>query len=130
LVNSVVEIEARLKDAMTPGSRGIIDSVDKLLRFAQDHPIAMDEHETTIRIRLLDIELREPFQFSFKRRVFRVILARIAAICNDLRPGSVSPYGGSGDLAVPGNPSRLLHADFSNTLGNTWLKLKSLGASS
>ena len=46
---------------------------------------------------------------------FRTILARIAALCNERLPNSVTPYGGEGLLPAPGHSSELLRVRFINT---------------
>jgi hypothetical protein len=59
---------------------------------------------------------------------FRTILARIAALCNERSPNSVTPYGGEGLLAVKGHPATVFQVAFVNTPNKQQLKLKSLGA--
>lgn len=54
---------------------------------------------------------------------FRTILARIAALCNERSPNSVSHYGGEGLLAVKGNPSTVFHVTFINTPNEQRLEL-------
>jgi hypothetical protein len=41
-----------------------------------------------------------------------VVLARVAALCNELRPGSVTPYRGEGEVVVPSPLSPNLLAAF------------------
>ena len=59
---------------------------------------------------------------------FRTILARIAVLCNERSPNTVTPYGGEGLLAVNGQPSAALQVTFVNTPEKQRLELKSLGA--
>ena len=56
---------------------------------------------------LIDIPLR--------KSVFRAVLARVAVLCNELRPDSVTPYGGQGELRGGAN----LQAEFSVKFVNT-----------
>jgi hypothetical protein len=56
---------------------------------------------------------------------FRTILARIAALCNEGSPSSVSPYGGKGLLAVKGPPPALLCVAFVNTPDEQRLEVRS-----
>jgi hypothetical protein len=55
---------------------------------------------------------------------FRTILARIAALCNERSPNSVSPYGGQGLLAVKGSPSTVFHVNFINTPNEQRLEVR------
>ena len=59
---------------------------------------------------------------------FRTILARIAFLCNQRSPNSVTPYGGEGLLALAGQPSTVFQVAFVNTPNKQQMKLKSLGA--
>ncbi len=59
---------------------------------------------------------------------FRTILARIAALCNERRPNSVTPYGGEGLLAVKGHPATVIQVAFVNTPDKQQLELKSSSA--
>jgi hypothetical protein len=46
---------------------------------------------------------------------FRTVLARIAALCNEYSPHSVTPYGGEGLLTVEGTPPMVVRVAFVNT---------------
>jgi hypothetical protein len=59
---------------------------------------------------------------------FRTILARIAVLCNQRNPNSVTPYGGQGLLALKGPPSTVFQVTFVNTPNKQQMTLKSLGA--
>jgi hypothetical protein len=59
---------------------------------------------------------------------FRTILARIAVLCNQRSPDSVTPYGGEGQLALAGQPSTVFQVAFVNTPDKQHMKLKSLAA--
>jgi hypothetical protein len=50
-----------------------------------------------------------------RKSVVRALLARIAALCNDRNPGSVSPYRGQGVITIDADPSSTIHAEFVNT---------------
>jgi hypothetical protein len=57
-------------------------------------------------------------------KLFRSFLARIAAICNEYREGSVSPYGGEGVLLTGGEPRLLFQVSFTNTLDSQRLEIR------
>ena len=58
---------------------------------------------------------------------FRTILARVAALCNERSPDSVTPYGGEVLLTVKDHPLTVLRVAFVNTPEKQQLRLKSLG---
>ena len=49
---------------------------------------------------------------------------RLAALCNEQSPGSVSPYGGEGELSIGTNPSAVFRVAFTNTPGEQVLELR------
>lgn len=55
---------------------------------------------------------------------FRTILARVAALCNEHNPNSVSPYGGQGVVVVSGTPSTALQVRFINTSNEQRLEVR------
>jgi hypothetical protein len=59
---------------------------------------------------------------------FRTILARIAVLCNERSPNSVTPYGGKRLLAVKGEALTVFQVAFVNTPDKQLLELKSLNA--
>jgi hypothetical protein len=52
---------------------------------------------------------------SLRKSVFRAILARVATLCNEFAPDSVSPYGGTGQFVLPSHPGVVVRVDFANT---------------
>ena len=61
----------------------------------------------------------EPFptgsKSALRKPVIRAALARIAVLCNERRPGSVSPYGGHGEIAMDADRSKAIRATIVNT---------------
>jgi hypothetical protein len=51
------------------------------------------------------------------------MLARVAALCNEKCPNSLSPYGGQGELTVDADPAMVLRVAFTNTPGELNLEL-------
>jgi hypothetical protein len=94
---------------------GIPGLVDDLLAACRDHGIQLDWQSGRYRVRSLGEEWRELGDVPLRKAVFRAILARLAVLCNEHRPGSTSPYGGKGAIAVGTNPLTILHVDFANT---------------
>ena len=58
-----------------------------------------------------------------RKSALRAILARVAALCNERTPNSVSPYGGQGELSVGANPAVVFRVRFANTLAEQRLEL-------
>jgi len=55
---------------------------------------------------------------------FRMFLARVAAMCNEYTPDSVSPYGGEGVLVTGGEPSAIFRVSFTNTPDSQRLEIR------
>src|SRR5262249_56235813 len=66
-------------------------------------------------------------EVSVPKSVFRAILARVAALCNEHAPNSVSPYGGEGEISVGTNPPTLFRVAFTNTPGEQRLEVSRRG---
>ena len=62
-------------------------------------------------------------QVPLPKSVFRAALARLAALCNERNPGSVSSYGGEGELVIGAEPSHVCHVTFTNTSSTQWVRL-------
>jgi hypothetical protein len=54
---------------------------------------------------------------------FRAILARVAVLCNEYSPNSVTPYRGEGLLTVEGAPPMVVDVAFVNTPDEQRLKV-------
>jgi hypothetical protein len=58
-----------------------------------------------------------------RKAVLRAVLARLAVLCNERNPNSVSPYGGHGELLAGGNPPMVFRVAFANTTAEQKLEL-------
>ncbi len=58
-----------------------------------------------------------------RKSIFRAILARVAVLCNERQPNSVSPYGGRGEIAVGTVAPVVFRVHFVNTPGEQLLDL-------
>jgi hypothetical protein len=72
-------------------------------------------------------DVAELTEVPLARSVFRAILARVAVLCNERSPNSVSPYGGQGELLAGSNPAKLFRATFVNTADEQRLELMPVG---
>lgn len=90
----------RIPQSFEPTSRGVVGLVDDLLALCQLHPFRIHFHDGHCSIVRLGADIGEVLEISVPKSVFRAALARIAAICHEQHPDSVSPYGGEAEIAV------------------------------
>lgn len=117
-------VQDRLRRAFEPTRHGVAGLVEQMLVACAGADLAFervgdrcvcrwsvggDTHEVTVPLR---------------PAAFRTVLARIATLCNERDPGSVTPYRGEGLLPIPGNPTALLRVHYVNTPENQQLELK------
>ena len=60
---------------------------------------------------------------TLQKTVVRAVLARIAVLCNEFKPNSVSPYGGAGKVLLASEPSAEVQVSFVNTKETIRLEL-------
>jgi hypothetical protein len=104
-----------IRQAFQPTKRGVIGVVDDLLGLCQKQEIQLDWHANQCRVRSVGLDPQESIAVPLPKTVFRALLARLAALCNERNPGSVSPYGGEGELTVGVNPATVCRVTFTNT---------------
>jgi hypothetical protein len=102
---------------------GIAGLVDELLAMCQEHGLQIDWRADRCRVRSPKGDWEELGDLQVRKSVFRAILARVAALCNDQNPNSLSPYGGHGELLVGANPGALFRVTMANTPGEQALEL-------
>jgi hypothetical protein len=106
-----------------PAQRGVVGLVDDLLRICGDRGLRLDWHDGSCRIRSLGAAPEETTEVPLPKSVFRAVLARLAALCNDRGPGSISPYGGEGELTIGTDPAMVISVTFTNTPGEQRVQL-------
>jgi hypothetical protein len=104
-----------LRSALENPDRGIVGLVDDLLKACRGHNLQLDWQAGRCRVRFLGGNGEELLDVPLRKSVFRAILARVAALCNERSRNSVSPYGGQGELSVGANPPALFRVGFVNT---------------
>jgi hypothetical protein len=112
-----------LRGILMHPTRGVIGLVDDLLKVCQAHRLQLDWQADRYRLRPFMGEWEEIGDVSLRKSVLRAILARVAALCNERTPNSVSPYGGSGEVSVGGSPRAICKVTFTNTLVEQKLEL-------
>jgi hypothetical protein len=118
----------RLQRAFEPTQHGVVGLVDHLLDLCQEQGLQLDWRDDRCRVRPLGAQPQEPTEIPLPKSVFRAILARMAALCNERIPNSVSPYAGEGELSIGTNPSTIFRVAFTNTPGEQRLEVRRLAA--
>jgi len=113
--------------AFQPRGDGTVGLVDRLLCLSREWPGRLDWKANQCRIQSIGTEPQESVELPLPKSVFRAVLARLAALCNEHRPGSVSPYEGQGELVMGGDPSTLCRVVFVNTPSRQEAQLTGLG---
>jgi hypothetical protein len=81
-------------------------------------------HANRCQVRPLGTGPQESAEVPLPKSVFRAIVARIAALCNERSPYSVSPYGGEGELSLGTDPLVVFRVAFANTPGEQRLEVR------
>jgi len=111
---------ARAFDLPPSGFVGIVDNLLHLGR-GDDLELAWRSNACHARIRQGTVEAT--LDLPVRKGVFRAMLARVAALCNERQPGSVSPYGGRGEIHLGPGPQAVFSPDFINTAAEQSLRL-------
>jgi hypothetical protein len=116
----------RFQRAFEPTQRSVVGLVDDLLSLCQEQGLQLDWQANRCRVRPLGAQPQESTEIPLPKSVFRAILARMAALCNERIPDSVSPYGGEGELSVCNDPPTVFRVAFINTPGEQRLEVRRL----
>jgi len=113
-----------VRQVLTHPTGGVVGLVDDLLTVCREHQLQLDWQAARCRVRSAGSDREEFLEVSLRKSVFRMILARVAALCNERIPNSVSPYGGRGELSVGPQPLARFRVLFANTPDEQKLELK------
>jgi hypothetical protein len=125
-MNHVSPFPERLQRAFEPNQRGVVGLVDDLLALCREQGLQLDWQADRCRVRPLGAEPPESTEIPLPKSVFRAILARMAALCNERIPDSVSPYSGEGELSVCTDAPTVFRVAFTNTPGEQRLEVRRL----
>lgn len=114
----------RLQKAFKPGQDGVVGIVDVLLGLCREQGLLFVLQANQCRVRSVNTEPHELAEIPLQQSVFRAILARVAALCNERTPSSVTPYGGEGELSICTDPPTVFRVAFTNTPGEQRLELR------
>jgi hypothetical protein len=112
-----------IRHVFLPTQSGVVGLVDDLLKICQDRGLELDWDAGQCHIRSIGAASEETIAVPLPKSVFRAVLARLAALCNERIPGSVSPYGGEGELAIGVAPTVICAVAFTNTPGEQRVQL-------
>lgn len=104
-----------VRDALRHPTRGVVGLVDDLLTVCREQGLQLDWQADRCRVRAEGGEWEEVTDVALRPSVFRAILARVAALCNERTPNSVSPYGGHGELLASAPQPVVFQVSFANT---------------
>jgi hypothetical protein len=104
-----------LHRVLTNPTRGVLGLVDELLVVAREHGLQLEWKADHCRVQFRDGGPSDSIEVPLRKSVFRAALARIAVLCNQSKPNSVSPYGGQGELLVGTDPTTTMRVAFVNT---------------
>lgn len=114
----------RVRRALVSPTRGVIGIADDLVVSASELGLGIEWREGHCRLRWGEPDSKVTARMYLPKSVFRAVLARIAALCNERYPNSVSSYGGSGTFSTGARAEIVYQVTFSNTPADQRLELK------
>jgi hypothetical protein len=105
-VSQTPSYSERVRKAFEPDARGVVGVVDELLALG-NLSLQLDWKDGVCHVGSVQVPL--------PKSVFRAVLARLAVLCNEYKAESVSPYGGTGEIAVGTDPPEVFRVSFTNT---------------
>ena len=114
-MNKPTAFSESVRQAFQPTARAVVGLVDSLLALCREQELQLDWHDDVCQVRSIRVEPEESAEVPLAKSVFRAVLARLAALCNERHPASVTPYGGEGELAIGTNPPIVCRIVFANT---------------
>lgn len=120
------EFSEALQRIFTDPTSGIVGLVDEFLAICREYNLQLDWKIDRYRVRPLGGEWEEWPDAPLPKPAVRGLLARLAALCNEQAPDSVSPYGGQGQLSADGDPSVVFRITFVNTPAEQKLELTTM----
>jgi hypothetical protein len=102
--------------------------VDELLTASREHEIQLGWQAGRCQVNIPQADPPERIEVAVQKSVMRAVLARVAVLCNERVPNSVSPYRGRGEVAI--DPATVLRVNFVNTPDEQTLELSPAGLTS
>ncbi len=126
IMKTATALANALAKAFDPPASGFVGIVDNLLELCRGGELEFALRSDVCHIRIRQGTLEETLNLPLREGIFRAMLARIAALCNQRQPGSVSPYGGQGEIHLGRHPHAVFAAHFVNTTAEQSLRLAHL----
>lgn len=126
-MSNLSDLTERLQRVFEPTPRGVVGLVEDLLGLCREQGLQFDWNTNQCQVRPLGAGPQETTEVPLQKSVFRAMLARLAALCNERTPDSVSPYGGEGELSVGTNPPTIFRVVFANAPGEQRLQVNCPG---
>lgn len=105
----------RLGRVLTTPVNGVLGLVDELLSASRETDVRLDWQAGHCHVSILNVGPSDQIDVPMQKSVIRAALARIAALCNERIPNSVSPYGGLGEVMIDADPTKMIRVKFVNT---------------
>jgi hypothetical protein len=118
-------LSERLGRALGRSDNGVVGLVDELLAASLQQDIQLSWQAGRCCVSFLKEGLPDRMEVPVPKPVVRAALARVAALCNERNPNSVSPYGGQGEVVLDTDPARAIRVSFVNTPETQSLELAS-----
>lgn len=122
-MNATAPFVELLRNAIERPEHGVVGLVDELLEQCAKHRLQIEWNACHCRVRQVGSEWEELLESPLRKSAFRAVIARIASLCNDRKSGSVSPYGGKGEIWISGERPTVLAVGFTNTPSEQHLEL-------
>lgn len=122
-MNTPSQLAGALQRAFERPTRGVVGLVDDLLMLCPEQGLQLHWEADRCRVRSPANGSEEVLDQPLRKSVFRAILARVATLCNERSPNSVSPYGGQGELLFGADPPAIFRVTFTNTTDEQKLEL-------
>ena len=98
-MNTTSHLSETVRQILLKPAGGVAGLVDELVKVCCAHGLEIDWQVERFRLRCNGGDWESLHDVALRKSVFRAALARIAALCNERSPDSVSAYGGEGELA-------------------------------
>lgn len=121
-MNTTSQLSEAFQIAFEHPAGGVVGLVDDLLRLCPEQGLQLDWHADHCRVRSPASGSEEVLARPLRKSVFRAMLARVAALCNERSPNSVSPYGGEARLVVGRDTT--VQVSFVNTSAEQRMELR------
>jgi hypothetical protein len=112
-----------LRCAFEHPAHGVVGLVDDLLRLCSEHELRLTLQANGVSVASLADDSEEVIDPPPGKSVLRAMLARVATLCNERAPNSVSPYGGKGELLAATDPPTIFRVTFKNTPSEQTLEI-------